>query len=493
MADYHWKPIVGITEKDRRIDLETVRPLYENWRASRKRLQESSQARFAEFNKRLIRRLSVETGILERLYDLDRGTTEALVANGFLEDLVSHSSTNIEPARLIDILRDQEAAVQLVVDCVTRNRDLTKGLFHELHVILTRHQDSTTAVDQFGNRREIPLLKGKFKEQPNNPKRPDGTIHEYCPPIHVDSEVDSLLQLYQSYAQEDPILLSAWLHHRFTQIHPYQDGNGRVARALTTLVLLRAELLPLVVDRDLRAEYIRSLELADQEHLSNLTEIFARLEKNAILQALSVDSDAALSQQKSLTSAVIGSLSEKFGKRRLQKLVDLRHVNAVASELRAMAHVMIEKSFVEVKPTLGEIGEPAIYVHDGGPDKKNSHWYKFEVAQSAKEYDRFANFSEEHYFIKGLIRVNTERLTFVVSFHHVGRELSGIMEATAFSKLESYDDAEDRESVSERFSLCSVEPFVFTHLTKSSDVSETFRRWLDTSLAIAMKEYGDRL
>src|SRR5580704_5816999 len=156
-----------------------MRPLYENWRASRKRIQQSSQLQLADFNQRLIRRLSVETGILERLYDIDRGTTEALVAHGFAEDLVTRSNTNIEPSRLVDLLRDQEAAIQLVVDCVAKNRELTKGLIHELHAILTRHQDTTTAVDQFGHRLEIPLLKGKYKEQPNNPRRPDGVNHEY--------------------------------------------------------------------------------------------------------------------------------------------------------------------------------------------------------------------------------------------------------------------------------------------------------------------------
>jgi hypothetical protein len=67
------------------------------------------------------------------------------------------------------------------------------------------------------------------------------------------------------------------------------------------------------------------------------------------------------------------------------------------------------------------------------------------------------------------------------------------MEATAFSKLESYEDSEDRESVSERFSLCSVEPFVFTYKTKSNEIADTFDRWLDAALAIAFKEYGDRL
>ena len=76
--------------------------------------------------------------------------------------------------------------------------------------------------------------------------------------------------------------------------------------------------------------------------------------------------------------------------------------------------------------------------------------------QSAKAAGKFANFDEDHFFIKGSIQVNMERLIFVVLFHHVGRELTGIMEATAFSKLMSYEDSDDRDSVSERFSLCSV-------------------------------------
>ncbi len=490
---YTWKPIEPLSDEERKIDLAAMRPLYENWRASKKRLQESSQAQLADFNQRLIRRLSVETGILERLYDLDRGTTEALVAHGFAEDLVSHSSTNIEPSRLIDILRDQEAAIQLVIDCVARNRELTKGLVHELHTILTRHQETTTAVDQFGNRREIPLVRGKFKEQPNNPKRQDGVLHEYCPPIHVDSEMDNLLAWLPQYADDDPIIVAAWLHHRFTQIHPYQDGNGRVARALTTLSLLRADLLPLVVDRDLRVEYIKALERADQTHVSALAEIFARLERNAILQALSVEADARTSPQKSLTSAVIGSLADKFGKRRVQKLAELRHVNSVALELRATARSILEQSVAEMESTLDEVGEPRISIRDGGPDRENAHWYKFEVIQSAKDAGKFANFSEDHYFIRTSIRVNRERLTFVVSFHHVGRELTGIMEATAFSKLESYEGSEDRESVTERFSLCSVEPFVFTHKTQVIEIADAFGKWLDAAFAVAVKEYGDRL
>jgi Fic family protein len=493
MPEYHWKPIEPLSDEEKSIDLAAMRPLYENWRASKKRLQESSQVQFADFNRRLIRRLSVETGILERLYDLDRGTTEALILNGFAEDLISRASTNIEPSRLIDILRDQEAAVLLVVDCVAKNRSLTKGLLHELHTILTRHQDTTTAVDQFGNRCEILLLKGRFKTQPNNPRREDGTVHEYCPPLNVDSEVENLLRWLSEYANEDPVIVAAWFHHRFTQIHPYQDGNGRLARALTALILLRADLLPLVVDRALRTEYIKALEIADEKKLSVLAEIFARLETSAILQALSVDTDAEISLKKSMSSNVIESLAEKFSKRRIQKLAELRHVNSVAVELRAKTRAALEATFAEFSSTLSQLGQPKIHLTEGGPDRNNSHWYRSDVIQSARDAGTFPNFSEDHYFIKGSVRVRTERLIFVVSFHHVGRELTGIMEATAFSRLESYEDSEDRESVFERFSLCSVEPFVFTHSTDVRQISNAFNAWLDAALAVGIKEYGDRL
>jgi fido (protein-threonine AMPylation protein) len=475
VPEYKWKPIEPLGDNDRAIDLAAIRPLYDTWQKSRQRLLKSSGAS------------------LERLYDLDRGTTEALVAEGFVEDLVARSSTDIEPSHLIDILRDQEAAIQLVMDCVAHKREMSKGAIHELHTILTQHQDTVTAVDQFGHRQEIPLLKGRFKEHPNNPKRPDGSIHEYCPPIHVESEMDRLLGWLEEYSDEDPIIVSAWVHHRFTQIHPYQDGNGRVARALITLLLLRSDLLPLVIDRDLRTEYIRDLESADQGDLAPLASLFARLERTAILQALSVDADAEIAHERTLTSAVIESLAHKLDRRREEKIAELRRVNEVAKALRTSTRKSLEDAFNALAKPVSSVGEPQIHITDGGPDRDNAHWYKYEVIESARGAGKYANFTEEHYFVKASIRVERERLVFVVSFHHVGRDLTGIMEATAFARLQSYEDSDDREFASQDFFLCSLEPFVFTYQTIEQDITDSYSRWLDSAIAVAVKEYGDRL
>lgn len=488
-----WQPIAPLSEKERQTDLLSMRPLYDSWRAQKARLSTDSPAGLTEFTRRLVRRLSVETGILERIYDLDRGTTEALVANGFREELVSRSSTNIEPSRLIDILRDQESGIQLVMDCVAGSRRLTKSVMHELHTTLLRHQETTTAVDQFGNRREIPLLKGRFKEHPNNPKRPDGTLHEYCPPVHVETEMERLLAWLEEYEHDDPVLVAAWAHHRFTQIHPYQDGNGRLARALTTLVLLRADLLPLVVDRDLRVEYIDSLKLADGGDLGDLAKIFARLERAAILQALSVDADADIARQRSLTSAVLQSLKHKFGKRREEKDAELRRVNGVALALRSQAKRALESASRELKDAISQMAATEVRVIEGGTDKDSGHWYKHEVVKSANDAGKYANFSENHYFARSTVRSGREQLVFVISLHHVGRDLSGVMEATAFARLESFEESDERQLISQDFSLCSPEPFVFTYETQPAAIADPFARWLDTALAVAVKEFGDRL
>ena len=88
VSDYKWQPIEPLSDMEKAIDLAATRSLYDSWKASKVRLKQSSEESLRRFTERLVRRLSIETGILERIYDLDRGTTEALVAKGFVDDLV---------------------------------------------------------------------------------------------------------------------------------------------------------------------------------------------------------------------------------------------------------------------------------------------------------------------------------------------------------------------------------------------------------------------
>ncbi len=243
-----------------------LRALAQVWREQRQQLAEGEA--FRQFLERLKREWAIETGLIERLYTLDRGITQILIEHGIKAALIPHGSTP-NPDTAASMIEDHQQAVEGVFDFVKGNRTLSTGYVKELHALMTRHQETVEGVDAFGRETRVPLRRGDYKLRPNNPMRPDGTVHHYCPPEHVASEMDRLIAMHLGHQNQGiaPEVEAAWLHHRFTQIHPFQDGNGRIARALATLVFVREGWFPLVVrDRD-RARYIDALEAADAGNL----------------------------------------------------------------------------------------------------------------------------------------------------------------------------------------------------------------------------------
>ncbi|MDF5727958.1 MAG: Fic family protein [Rhizonema sp. PD38] len=130
-------------------------------------------------------------------------------------------------------------------------------------------------------------------------------MHEYCHPMQVQSEMESLVRMHLEHIHlcVPPEIEAAWLHHRFAQIHPFQDGNGRVARALASLIFIKAGWFPLVINRDLRNEYIDALEEADKGNLTSLVNLFAKIQKKAFVKALSL-SENVLSDYKPLKQLI---------------------------------------------------------------------------------------------------------------------------------------------------------------------------------------------
>jgi Fic family protein len=55
-------------------------------------------------------------------------------------------------------------------------------------------------------------------------------------------------------------------HRRLVDIHPFNDGNGRTARLLMNLVLLRAGYPPVAIRPEDRLEYVRSLQNVQSGH-----------------------------------------------------------------------------------------------------------------------------------------------------------------------------------------------------------------------------------
>jgi len=77
-------------------------------------------------------------------------------------------------------------------------------------------------------------------------------------------------------SDQHPMWLVADMHARFEQIHPFRDGNGRVGRLLTNLLLVRHGYPPAVIYKRDRTSYLNALRRADRGDADPLTEMFAR-------------------------------------------------------------------------------------------------------------------------------------------------------------------------------------------------------------------------
>ena len=230
-------------------DKKTDRALLDLW------LQEHSRA------------FSIGTGEVEGLYRLKKGVTAQLISEGLEGVESSHTFENLNDETIKGLLKDQQDTIDLIFDMVKDELPLSHQVIRGLHEQVTRHQLTANGIDIYGRRTQIPLRKGAYKINPNNPTRPDGQIHEYCPPESTHAEITNLLDWYREYEQQDIGVLerAAWLHLRYVQIHPFQDGNGRTARLLMAYSLIKGGAFPPLITMGNRDDYIDSLENAYEE------------------------------------------------------------------------------------------------------------------------------------------------------------------------------------------------------------------------------------
>jgi Fic family protein len=69
-------------------------------------------------------------------------------------------------------------------------------------------------------------------------------------------------------------VVATFFHLRFIRIHPFGDGNGRMARIGTNLVLMLSGYMPLVVRQEDKQEYYRALNQSSTEDVTPLALFF---------------------------------------------------------------------------------------------------------------------------------------------------------------------------------------------------------------------------
>ena len=133
--------------------------------------------------------------------------------------------------------------IDMVID--SANYALSEAFIKQLHAVL-KSGTSDSRLDWFAV--------GDYKRLPNEVGGMDTTA-----PENVGTEIKKLLAEYNSIANKtfDDLLD---FHYRFERIHPFQDGNGRVGRLLLFKECLRNNIVPFIIEDDLKMFYYRGLK-----------------------------------------------------------------------------------------------------------------------------------------------------------------------------------------------------------------------------------------
>ena len=209
-----WRPLTGMPEGAQEWLVPGYAELSEEWAAIRANLKDRDGPR-AFIDKWLEERgraFAIETGQIEGLYTLKAGITEQLIAEGLAGVVRAHTVENVEDGTVKGLLADQETAYNfmrgacpsrtpaegsMLFEDVASGRPLTQHAVRTWHQLMTRHQETVAGLTMDGRRVQVPFRrKGMWKSRPNNPRRPDGEMHEYCPPEAVQDEMDRFFALY---------------------------------------------------------------------------------------------------------------------------------------------------------------------------------------------------------------------------------------------------------------------------------------------------------
>ena len=201
---------------------------------------------------------------LEHLYDLELTYTSNAIEGNTLTaletTLVIEKGITVGGKPLRDHMEaiDHYDAIRFVRELARQDTALTAATVRELHSLVVQ--------------RSRPELAGRYAQLPRYVLTDEGQRHHFPSPAEVPALMGDFGAVLRA-AENTPDNAFA-LHRELVTIHPFDDGNGRTARLLMNLLLLRGGYPPVAIRPKDRLAYLRALQAAQS---GSGTEAFERL------------------------------------------------------------------------------------------------------------------------------------------------------------------------------------------------------------------------
>jgi Fic family protein len=163
-------------------------------------------------------------------------------------------------------IRGHNEAISFLLDIVKDSRPISEADIRTLHTMILVESYEVKAQTSAGVPTTKRISLGEYKTSPNHVKTSTGELHYYATPEETPAKMQELMEWHKTVSNSKeihPVVIAALFHHKFVEIHPFDDGNGRLSRILMNLILMQKGFPPVVIRMDDRQNYYALLRQAD--------------------------------------------------------------------------------------------------------------------------------------------------------------------------------------------------------------------------------------
>lgn len=189
---------------------------------------------------------------------LTYGETKALILFGLTaqgKPLQDHLETS-----------GHDEAIKWIEEIVHKDYPLTEKFIRELHELILKEPYYKKAITPDNKEVLRRISIGVYKSQPNHVKTKTGEIFYFASPEETPAMMNDLMDWYHEKKEDKdlhPILFASEFHYKFICIHPFDDGNGRLARLLMNFILMQFGYPPAIIKTEDKENYFAVLQQAD--------------------------------------------------------------------------------------------------------------------------------------------------------------------------------------------------------------------------------------
>lgn len=232
---------------------DKIEELYKEWQS----LQPISDEARQRLHRKFVLEFNYNSNHIEG-NTLTYGQTEILLLFGRVVDSAKMKDLEDMKASNVGLNMMQEQAVS--------EYPLTETFIRQLHKTIMREDYVEYRSLPDGRSWHYTVHAGIYKTRPNSVVTPSGERFEYASPEETPALMTDLVSWYREEEERSvmtPIELASLFHFRYIRIHPFEDGNGRIARLLVNFILARHHYPMVVVKSADKNAYLDALNKCD--------------------------------------------------------------------------------------------------------------------------------------------------------------------------------------------------------------------------------------